>query len=103
MPKFIIIGCYVVYLLLTEELKDKRMDGRTQNVAQGRCLSYKQEPKTLNIMHNTGFLNGFEARLNFLNIKRIPSMEIITLNNYVIGRYSQLSHIDLLITVGIAI
>ena len=54
-------------------------------------------------MHNTGFLNGFEARLNFLNIKRIPSIEIITLNNYVIGRYSQLSHIDLLITVGIAI
>lgn len=103
MPKFIIIGCYVVYLLLTEELKGKRMDGRTQNVAQRRCLSYKQEPKTLNIMHNTGFLNGFEARLNFLNIKRIPSMEIITLNNYVIGRYSQLSHIDLLITVGIAI
>lgn len=28
-------------------------------------------------------------------------MEIITLNNYVIGRYSQLSHIDLLITVGL--
>lgn len=52
-------------------------------------------------MHNTGFLNGFQTRLNFLNIKRIPSMEIITLNNYVIGRYSQLSHIDLLITVGL--
>ena len=52
-------------------------------------------------MHNTGFLKGFQTRLNFLNIKRIPSMEIITLNNYVIGRYSQLSHIDLLITVGL--